>query len=53
MDKAKDLLAEGNKKVKEVARELGFADEFYFSRIFKRTEGISPSEYCGKIVHGV
>lgn len=53
MDKAKELLIEGGKKVKEVARELGFADEFYFSRIFKKTEGISPSEFYSKNVHGV
>ncbi|MFB5676611.1 AraC family transcriptional regulator [Paenibacillus terreus] len=53
VDKAKELLAEGDKKVKEVAAELGFADEFYFSRIFKRMEGISPSEFYSKIVHGV
>lgn len=53
MDKAKELLIEGDKKVKEVARALGFTDEFYFSRIFKRIEGISPSEYYSKNVHGV
>lgn len=53
VDKAKELLAEGDRKVKEVAAELGFADEFYFSRIFKRIEGISPSEFYSKIVHGI
>lgn len=53
IDKAKEMIVEGNKKVKEVARTLGFADEFYFSRIFKKTEGISPSEFYGKNVHGL
>lgn len=53
MDKAKELLIEGDKKVKEVARELGFTDEFYFSRVFKKTEGVSPSEFYSKNVHGV
>jgi len=53
IDKAKELIIEGNKKVKDVAQVLGFTDEFYFSRIFKKIEGISPSEYCSKNVHGV
>ena len=51
IDKSKELLIEGNKKVKEVARELGFVDEFYFSRMFKKAEGINPSEFSSKIVH--
>jgi AraC family transcriptional regulator, transcriptional activator for feuABC-ybbA operon len=53
IDKAKELLIEGDKKVKEVAGVLGFSDEFYFSRIFKKNEGVSPSQYYSKIVHGV
>ena len=53
IDKAKELIIEGNKKIKEVAQALGFTDEFYFSRIFKRIEGISPSEFYNKNVHGV
>ncbi|WP_339218545.1 AraC family transcriptional regulator [Paenibacillus sp. FSL H8-0332] len=54
MDKAKELILEGSgKKVKEIAGELGYTDEFYFSRIFKRMEGISPSEFNSKNVHGV
>jgi AraC-like DNA-binding protein len=53
IDKAKELIIEGDKKVKEVAQVLGFTDEFYFSRIFKRIEGISPSEFYSKNVHGV
>lgn len=53
IDMAKELLIEGNKRVKEVAQALGFTDEFYFSRIFKRIEGISPSEYYNKNIHGV
>ncbi|MET1249507.1 AraC family transcriptional regulator [Sporolactobacillus sp. STCC-11] len=52
IDKAKELLLDGDHKVKEVAHLLGFADEFYFSRLFKRSEGISPNEYYSKNVHG-
>lgn len=51
IDKAKELLEENDIKIKEVARVLGFSDEFYFSRLFKKTEGISPSEYHSNIIH--
>lgn len=53
VDKAKELINEGDKKVKQVAQILGFTDEFYFSRIFRKAEGISPSEYYSKNVHEI
>jgi AraC-like DNA-binding protein len=31
--------------VKEVARELGFDDELYFSRLFKKATGFSPTAF--------
>lgn len=31
--------------VKEIAAEAGFADELYFSRLFKRATGLSPSGF--------
>jgi AraC-like DNA-binding protein len=31
------------KPVKEIARELGFADELYFSRLFRKGTGCSPT----------
>ena len=52
VDKAKKLIIEGDKKVKEVSKMLGFTDEFYFSRIFKKIEGISPTEFYRRNVHG-
>lgn len=52
VDKAKELIIDGDKKIKEVAKILGFTDEFYFSRIFKKIEGISPLEFCHKNDHG-
>ncbi|MNH45884.1 HTH-type transcriptional activator Btr [compost metagenome] len=50
MDKAKALLLEGDMKIKDVAQTLGYSDEFYFSRLFKKTEGLSPSEFQSKNV---
>ena len=42
---AKRLLDEGNLKVYEVADMMGFESSFYFSKVFKKVEGISPSDY--------
>ncbi|MFS0856353.1 AraC family transcriptional regulator [Paenibacillus taichungensis] len=53
MDKAKEIILEGNNKVKEVAQVLGYTDEFYFSRLFKQLEGMSPTEFYRNNVHGV
>ncbi len=38
-----------NKAVKEIAAELGFADEFYFSRFFKNNTMVSPQLYREKV----
>ncbi|RMG80027.1 MAG: helix-turn-helix domain-containing protein [Bacteroidetes bacterium] len=48
IDEAKNLLLHPNKSVAEVAYELGFEYPQYFSRLFKKKEGISPSEYIEK-----
>ncbi|MFK8302743.1 helix-turn-helix domain-containing protein [Capnocytophaga stomatis] len=32
--------------IEEVAHQLGFADRYHFSRIFKQIRGVSPGEYC-------
>jgi YesN/AraC family two-component response regulator len=34
-----------NKSVKELAYELGYDDEYYFSRFFKKNANISPQVY--------
>ena len=33
------------KSIKEIARDFGFEDEFYFSRYFKKEVGISPKKF--------
>ena len=40
---AKELLAFTQQSVVEIARSVGFADSFYFSRLFREKEGLSPS----------
>jgi AraC family transcriptional activator of pobA len=38
-----------NKTVKEIAYELGYEDEYYFSRFFKMNTDISPQMYRGTV----
>jgi len=42
---AKETLESGQHQIKKVAFLSGFNDQLYFSRIFKKTFGRSPSEY--------
>ena len=46
---AKTLLLE--KSINEVAASIGFSDPYYFSRCFKKYEGISPLEYKEKATY--
>jgi AraC-like DNA-binding protein len=48
IDEAKNILLNPNKTISEVAYELGFEYPPYFSRLFKKKEGISPSAYREK-----
>jgi AraC family transcriptional regulator, transcriptional activator of pobA len=38
-----------NKAIKEIAGELGFDDEFYFSRFFKNNTTVSPQVYRERV----
>ena len=44
LEMAYNALCTGHYTVKEVARDFGFCDPYYFSRIFKKTYSVSPSE---------
>ncbi|MEK3915699.1 AraC family transcriptional regulator [Paenibacillus sp. FSL H7-0331] len=45
MNRAKELLLLSQDKIRNVAREVGYKDEFYFSRRFKAQYGVAPSVY--------
>ena len=45
LTRAKELLQFDVTPVTDIARESGFADPCYFSRIFKQKTGYAPSEY--------
>lgn len=45
IERACSYLEQGYWKTYEIAYKVGFRDEKYFSRVFKRIKGISPKEY--------
>ena len=45
LNKAKEFLQTKEFSIKEIAFKLGFQDQYYFSRLFKKKTGISPSHY--------
>jgi AraC-like DNA-binding protein len=45
MQLAEELLADPDRTVAQVARAVGYADQFGFSNAFKRRKGLSPTEY--------
>ena len=47
---AKEQLETTDRKVYEIADALGYQDQFYFSRLFKRATGLSPAEYRKRVV---
>lgn len=43
--RAKELLEDGSMKNADIAQAVGIEDPVYFSRVFKKTTGLRPSEY--------
>ena len=48
IDRAKVLLKDISFNIKEVGKSVGYADSNYFTKVFKRSIGMSPSEYRSK-----
>lgn len=45
IQRAKELLRDDRLSIQEIAEIVGYNDYFYFTKDFKRVEGISPSKY--------
>ena len=45
IQKAKNLLQEGKMYINEIAESVGYPDYAYFSRLFKKKEGVSPKDF--------
>ena len=47
IEKAKELLDNTDMSMKEICIEVGYSNPNYFSRIFKKNVGVTPTEYKG------
>ncbi len=47
MNKAKELLLYTTKRSSEISMEVGYKDPHYFSYLFKKTQGMTPTQYRG------
>ncbi|WP_158301547.1 AraC family transcriptional regulator [Paenibacillus mesophilus] len=45
IQKAKHLLRDSNKSIMEISAEIGMEDSVYFGRMFKKIEGLTPTQY--------
>jgi len=43
--RARELLLQENLAIKEVSARIGYSDPTYFARVFRKSEGVAPSEY--------
>ena len=50
IDKAKELLSGTSYSMKEICQMVGYTDPNYFSRIFKKNVGVTPTEYKENMV---
>ncbi len=48
LEKAKELLLETSKKSSEISLLVGYKDPHYFSYLFKKTQGMTTTQYRGK-----
>ena len=45
VEKAKDLLKDSDRTVADIAARVGYIDDKYFSRVFKKYTSLTPGEY--------
>lgn len=49
VSRAKELLKDDSLSVKEICYLVGYSDPNYFSKVFKKYEGVTPTEYREKL----
>ena len=53
IEQAKELLRDPYLTVKGITYQVGFMDPNYFTRVFKKSEGLTPTEYRIKFWRGI
>lgn len=48
MEKSCELLKEGKRSIAQIAELVGYEDENYFSRVFKKNKGVTPAQWRRK-----
>jgi YesN/AraC family two-component response regulator len=51
VEKSKELLNDITVNVKDISAKVGFRDSNYYTKVFKRMEGMTPTEY--RIIRGI
>jgi len=46
INRSKELLLNANLPLREIARQVGFSDEYYYNRRFRQTTGTTPKQYA-------
>jgi AraC-like DNA-binding protein len=52
VERARQLLADPEPTIKEVAARCGFVDPYHFSRVFRLLDGLSPTQYRAAAIAG-
>ena len=45
IEQSKKILENGNDSILEIALKVGFEDQSYYSKVFKKNTGITPYKY--------
>ena len=48
IERAKELIEESDMMIYEIAEQVGYSDYTYFSQVFKKMTGISPTSMRGR-----
>jgi AraC family transcriptional regulator len=52
VERAKGLLAETDRSITEIAMDLGFSTSAYFTAVFHRETGTTPSDFRRQLEEG-